>query len=87
MSLLDAIDNFYERLVAEAVEASRESGDSADFLADVMCVALNRLPPRYYRFSIDMRFYLPDQELQEMTEKARTTVKEARAFVRSHQRE
>lgn len=87
MSLLDAIDNFNERLVADAVEATREEEDGADFLADVMCVALNRLPPRYYRFAIDMRFYLPDQEMQEMNEKARAAVVEARAFVRSHQRD
>lgn len=87
MSLLDAIDNYYERLVAEAVEASRGEGDAEDFLADVMCVALNRLPSRYYRFSIDMSFYLADQELAEMKEKARDAVAEARAFVASHSRE
>lgn len=87
MSLLDAIDNYYERLVAEAVEASRKEGDAEDFLADVMCVALNRLPSRYYRFAIDMSFYLADQELEEMKEKARVAVAEARAFVGSHSRE
>lgn len=86
MSLRDAIDNFYEGLVAEAVELSREQGDGEDFLADVMCVALNRLPSRYYRFAIDMRFYLADQELLEMKEKARVAVAEARAFVGSHNR-
>lgn len=87
MSLLDAIDNFYERLVVEEVERSRESDDGADFLADVLCVALNRLPSRYYRHAIDMRFYLADQELDDMKTKARTAVSEARAFVKAHQRE
>lgn len=87
MSLLDTIDNLYERLVAEEIEDSREAGDSEDFLQDVMCVALNRLPPRYYRHSVDMMFYLADQEQQEMHDKVRAAVSEARTFVESHQRE
>ncbi|MDX1754764.1 MAG: late competence development ComFB family protein [Marinobacter sp.] len=87
MSLLDAIDNFYERLVAEAIDETCQADDSQDFLADVMCVALNRLPTRYYRHSIDMRFYLPDQELDDMKEKARAAVVQARGYVLEHQRE
>lgn len=87
MSLRDAIDNFYERLVADAIEATREESDTADFLTDVMCVALNRLPARYYRHSIDMMFYLADEELKGMKEKSLAAVKQARDFVRQHQRE
>ncbi|MEE3168798.1 MAG: late competence development ComFB family protein [Pseudomonadota bacterium] len=87
MSLRDAIDNFYERLVVDAIDATREEADTADFLTDVMCVALNRLPTRYYRHSIDMMFYLADDELKEMKRKSLAAVKEARAFVREHQRD
>ncbi|MDX1801071.1 MAG: late competence development ComFB family protein [Marinobacter sp.] len=87
MSLLDTIDNLYERLVAEEIEAGRQADDSEDFLQDVMCVALNRLPPRYYRHSVDMMFYLADQEQQEMHDKVKAAVEGARAFVQSHQRE
>lgn len=87
MSLRDAIDNFYERLVADAIDETREEDDKADFLTDVMCVALNRLPARYYRHTIDMMFYLGDEEFKEMKTKAREAVKDARAFVKSHQRE
>ncbi|PHQ24759.1 hypothetical protein CLH62_14430 [Marinobacter guineae] len=87
MSLRDAIDNFYERLVADAIDATREDTDSADYLTDVMCVALNRLPTRYYRHSIDMMFYLADEELKEMKQKSLAAVKDAREFVREHQRE
>ena len=57
MSLRDAIDNFYEPLVAEAIDETRGDGDSQDYLTDVMCVALNRLPAKYSRHSIDMMFY------------------------------
>lgn len=86
MSLRDTIDNFYERLVADAIEVTLEESDTVDYLADVMCVALNRLPTRYYRHSIDMLFYLADEELKEMKQKSLTAVKEARDFVREHQR-
>ncbi|KAA1171189.1 hypothetical protein FWJ25_17450 [Marinobacter salinexigens] len=86
MSFRDAIDNFYERLVLDAIQATRDDGDTADYLTDVMCVALNRLPARYYRHSIDMMFYLADEELKDMKIKSLEAVKVARDFVREHQR-
>ena len=87
MSLRDAIDNFDERLVLDAVDATRQEADTTDYLTDVMCVALNRLPNRYYRHSIDMMFYLADEELKSMKEKSLAEVMAARDFVREHQRE
>lgn len=87
MSLRDAIDNFYEPLVAEAIDQTWEEGDSQDFLADVMCVALNRLPAKYYRHSIDMMFYLADGELETMKTNSLAAVQQAREFVRAHQRD
>lgn len=87
MSLLDTIDNFYEKLVADAVDDSRIDSDSDDLLADIMCVALNRLPPRYYRHKIDMMFYLADPEMQEMRERVKAVVVDARAYVLAHRRE
>ena len=87
MSLRDAIDNFYERLVLDAIDATRQEADTTDYLTDVMCVALNRLPNRYYRHSIDMMFYLADEELKSMKEKSLAEVLAARDFVREHQRE
>ena len=41
----------------------------AEQLADVACVALNRLPPRYIRHEVDLAFYLGDAE-RVRTEKA-----------------
>jgi hypothetical protein len=87
MALRDAIDNFYERLVQDAIAATQEDTDTADYLVDVMCVALNRLPSRYYRHSIDMLFYLADEELKEMKRISLAAVKSARVFVSEHQRE
>lgn len=87
MALRDAIDNFYERLVQDAVAATEEETDTADYLVDVMCLALNRLPSRYYRHSIDMLFYLADEELREMKERSLAAVIAARVFVLEHKRE
>ncbi|MGQ7275775.1 late competence development ComFB family protein [Marinobacter sp. V034] len=83
MSLLDNINNFYERLVLEAIDDSMQEGEDEEFLSDVMCVALNRLPPRYYRHKIDIMFYMADPELQEMREKVANVVAEAKTFVKS----
>ena len=60
----EQVHNYYERLVFEEVaRRSQSHGDfSADMLADVACVALNRLPARYVRHDVDMMFYLTEQE-------------------------
>ncbi len=87
MSLIDAIDNLYEKLVAEAIDETRQAGEDEDFLADVMCVALNRLPSKYYRHSVDMVFYMAEGEMDAMQEESLGAVKDAREFVQSHKRE
>ena len=46
MSLRDAIDNFYERLVVDAIEDTREESDTADERPDVLLLAPKRLTPR-----------------------------------------
>jgi len=60
----EQVHNYYERAVFEAV--ARLSGSYPDFdagmLADVACMALNRLPARYVRHDVDMMFYLSESE-------------------------
>ena len=60
----DQVHNYYERLVFEEVARRVPTYPrfSADMLADVACVALNRLPARYVRHDVDMMFYLTEQE-------------------------
>lgn len=87
MSLRDAIDNLYEKLVSDAIDDTRQPGDDEDFLTDVMCVALNRLPSKYYRHSVDMVFYLAEGEMDAMKEDSLGAVKNAREFVLAHKRE
>jgi hypothetical protein len=44
-------------------------GHDVELLADVACVALNRLPPRYIRHQVDYVFYLSERE-REANERA-----------------
>jgi hypothetical protein len=60
------VHNYQEQRVFEVVTA-RAAGYPAfaakpDLLEDVACVALNRLPPRYIRNSIDMSFFMSSQD-------------------------
>ena len=62
----EQVHNYYERLVFEDVarisQQPRYHVFTADMLADVACLALNRLPVRYVRHDVDMMFYMTEQE-------------------------
>ncbi|MDE2606009.1 MAG: late competence development ComFB family protein [Burkholderiales bacterium] len=64
ISNFEQVHNYYERLVFEEVlrRSSGWPGMTPDQLADVACVALNRLPARYVRHDVDLMFYLTEQE-------------------------
>ena len=61
----ESIHHHHERSVFDAVLAASPRfahlGDP-EILADVACVALNRLPPRYIRHDVDFSFYLTERE-------------------------
>ncbi len=82
------IHNYYERLVNEAImNTHQRARNDADFLADVSCVALNHLPPRYIRHDVDMSFFMSPVELQEISSKVQKAVDNAITFVMDHERE
>ena len=60
----EQVHNYYERLVFEDVARLSEAHPNftPDMLADVACVALNRLPARYVRHDVDLMFYLTEHE-------------------------
>lgn len=82
-----SIHNHHERAVIEAVRIL--AGDfplaaaSADLLADVACIALNRLPPRYIRHEVDLAFYLTEKERSENAQAIEQTVRAAFEFVQA----
>lgn len=61
-SMLSSITNSYEQLVLDQLfdtaSDSFAEPPSQELLADIMCLALNRLPARYVRHSIDFAAHL-----------------------------
>ena len=82
-----SVTNHNERAVFEMVSrfAERHPGlsDDAELLADVACVALNRLPPRYIRHQVDFVFYLSDRERQDNERALLEAVEYAFGFVQA----
>ncbi len=85
---VDFLHNYYERLVVQEVydQSERVQEGDRDFLADVACVALNRLPPRYIRHDVDMTFFMSPQDMVEIANKVSQAVKDALHYVESRER-
>ena len=85
MKLDDDIHNYYEHLVLEKIEAlGLNQNKTADYLADLTCLVLNQLPPRYIRFEVDMAFYLPQSERRQMEMNVSQAVSNARKYLDAH---
>lgn len=82
----DDIHNVYEKLVVEYVEGlEMEKNYDHDFIADMCCVVLNKLPSRYIRHDVDMQFYLTDSEREEMQERVAHAVNAALVQLKNKQ--
>ena len=82
-----SVRNHTERAVYDAVAALADgypglAGD-AELLADVACVALNRLPPRYIRHAVDFAFYLSERERADSDRQVLDAVEFAFGFVQA----
>lgn len=84
----ETIRNYYEHLVMQRIMGTLgEQFPTLDpeYLADVACVALNHLPPRYMRHEVDMAFYVSPQERDEITVKVNDAVDFAVRFIAQRQ--
>jgi len=86
---LDTISNYYERFVDNTIRdlLDPDTENDPDFIADVACVALNTLPPRYIRHHVDMAFYMTAEERSRIQKDVTMAVQDGIAFVRSHARQ
>jgi hypothetical protein len=85
MKLDDDIHNYYEHLVLDRIEIlGLNKSKDEDYLADLSCLALNQIAPRYIRFEVDMSFYLPQSERQQMEMNAVNAVNQAINFLDQH---
>jgi Late competence development protein ComFB len=85
-----SVHNYHEaavyRTVLRVAPDYPAIGASSELLADVACVALNALVPRYIRHAVDMSFYMTDQERLKMDKAVDSAVHGAFAFVQSRTR-
>ena len=81
------VRNHNERAVFDTVRqlAPQYPGlvHDAELLADVACVALNRLVPRYIRHEVDFVFYLSERERSESERHLAEAVEYAFGFVQA----
>jgi len=79
--------NHHEREVFASVMENAPSYPAIqadpELLADVACVALNRLPPRYIRHEVDYSFYLTEQERLDVDAAIKEAVSYAFNFVQA----
>ena len=80
-----SIHNYYEYLTIEYMKDKSLdevlTDKNSDFLLDVACYALSRLPARYMRHEIDMAFYLTSAEREKMDQEVRLAVDTAIEFI------
>jgi hypothetical protein len=86
-SRFDTVHNYNDEAVFRAInEAALQfpllAGDP-ELLADVACVALNRLPPRYVRHDLDTNFYMSDDARAQFEADVKGAVSFAFDFVQS----
>jgi len=66
-----------------AFQLRPEQVDLHELLADIACVALNRLPPRYIRHAVDFSFYLSEKERADMESAIAEAVRYSFEFVQA----
>jgi hypothetical protein len=82
---MELIRNHQETLVVDLVRSSatrypRIAGDPS-LLADVACIALNSLRPRYFRHEVDLHFYMGGEERAHNAVAAKAAVEAAFEYV------
>ena len=87
--IFDTLSNYYEQQVYHQINrmVGEEFANDPDFLADVACVTLNSLPPRYIRHHVDMAFYMTSDERAAMENSINQAILDAVDFVQSRKRQ
>jgi len=68
-------------LVRASAPAHPQLGADPNLLADVACIALNNLKPRYFRHSVDLHFFMGAEERARNAAAAQRAVDQAFAYV------
>jgi hypothetical protein len=79
-----SIRNYYEQLVIDYLQTElipEMEDPTSDFILDVTCYALTKLPTRYLRHGVDMAFYLPGEERRKMASEVKVAVDDAYQYI------
>lgn len=79
-----SIHNYYEHLVIDYLRndvIDTLDNPSTDFIMDIACYALTKLPARYVRHEIDMAFYLSSEERLKMVEQVKKAVDDSVKYI------
>lgn len=80
------IHNYYENLMVAHLSTTNEYAHfDKEFMADVCCLALTRLPARYIRHEIDMSFYLSSDDRLQMNYEVAKAVKTAIKYLQDRE--
>jgi len=83
----ETVHNYYEqavfRQVMEYVTQYQQFVGDIEGLADIACLALNRLPPRYIRNQVDMIFYMNKEDRAKLDAAVAASVEFAFRFMQS----
>lgn len=85
---MDSVHNYFERLVINEInEHYSDKFDNYDVLADMACIALNRIPAKYIRYDIDMTFYMSTDDRIKVEKTVKKAVKKAYKKVKASEQE
>ncbi len=80
----ESVQNYYEKLVFDEIDqqlVATQGVTEPGTLEDIACMALNKLPARYFRHNVDMAFFLTSTERNEMAEATRNAVAESARYL------
>jgi len=81
------VHNYYERSVFNQIHNVALDSNitlSESELADVACIALNKLPPRYVRHDVDTSFSLTSEERTKLNQSIVDAVNDGIQYVADH---
>jgi competence protein ComFB len=85
---LEGITNYNESLVMSCIHQKLRGKPFArddEYIADIACIALNRLPARYVRHIVDTRFFESEADIIENNRAVNAAVEFAIRFIDERQ--
>ncbi|EKE74888.1 late competence development ComFB family protein [Gallaecimonas xiamenensis] len=82
MHLSDEIHNLVERLLLDELNQSPPDLPSEEW-ADLCCLVLNKVQPRYVRHDVDALYYMGDGDWDNLRRQIKAAIKESLDFLTS----